>query len=157
QTPVGRHARDAGAGSKFSAFGGARVDASTDERVAQVQPAVTEGTGEFARKPGECSTRRSTAGTCVRLGLCEETRLAASPPGERHRCQRRRGKPRLYGELPVERTAAGYNRRKQFQSNRPDEISHFSACGRFSVAGWLGDRPDGAAGFRAGGTESARE
>ena len=50
QTAGGRHARDADAGSKFSAFGGARVDASADEGVAEVLPAVTEGTGELARR-----------------------------------------------------------------------------------------------------------
>src|SRR5260370_93831 len=63
QTPVGMHARDADSGSKFSAFGGARVGASKDEGVAQVLSPVAGGTGELARWPGKCPARRSSART----------------------------------------------------------------------------------------------
>ena len=53
QTPGGRHAGDARAGPKFSAFGGARVHASADEGVAEVLAAVTGGTGEASSsEPG---------------------------------------------------------------------------------------------------------
>src|SRR5260221_11342520 len=48
QTPGGGHARDARAGSEFSALGSAGVNASPDQRVAQVLPPVAGGTGHFA-------------------------------------------------------------------------------------------------------------